>query len=486
MTTEIIGAKVAVARGRYRRSDLPVVLLVLCLALSFVSLVIYSAFRNRPSAPVAYPLATILLSGAVFYAALWWRQHDVSLLSLGGIAGAMVILYAVYPLLILLLNDLTYTPLNDNRLFADQASPEKIGSIAWYYVLYFESFATAYLATSGRSGRFRVQPDSVRKGIVPLILVLFVVTQLVVYGINVAFDMKPTSYTDSYRVMQQLPQIPRQILVNATQMGPTLLLLLMCLLFLEFRRYRFLIAAIVLWNVLEALRVMQGRSGMFMLLLIVGFLYHHFVRRVRVLPIAVIGLLLVALSTWMGIVRQGSTVGAVAGAHGTSEFEAIVANAYDLKYVRAASGILRDQPTIYFGDFISVVPQQLVPFTKRLKAEWYLSIYYPEFGASGGGMAFGVVSEAITGWGWIELLVRGVFVGVLFGLIHRRFSSRPITLWQLAFYLWLLVWSYQLVRNTTFGLLSWAEYYFLVPVIALRATHYLASSARRRLRGVIA
>lgn len=485
MTTEIVQADATVTGRRRARGHLPLLPLVLCIATILAFLIVYLSFLNEPSAPVVYPLATILFSAVIFYSALWRRQRDISILSLGGFAGAMVILYAAYPLLILLLNRLTYTPQSDNRLFAEQPSPETVGSIAWMYVLYFASFAAAYLATSGRNGRFHVQADSVHKGIVPLILVLFAATQALVIGMNAVFGLNPSSYLDSYRVVQQLPRIPRQLLVNASQMQPTLIILLMCALFMRYQRYRFLIAAIVIWSTFTALRAMQGRGGMFIMLLIVGCLYHHFVRRLRALPILLIGILLVALSTWMGAARQSSTAGVLAGAQGTSEFEAIFANAYDLKYVRDASGILRDQPVIYFGDFISVIPQQLLPFAKRLKAEWYLNAYYPEYAARGGGMAFGVVAEAITGWGWIELVVRGVLVGAVFGFIHRRFTSRPITLWQLAFYLWLLVWSYQLVRNSTFGLLQWAEYHFLLPVIAVWILHYLAWPARHRLRAVL-
>jgi len=486
MTTEIIDVNGSAGRARRRRDDLLIVplALALCIAIALAFLIVYFAFLNRPSAPVVYPLATILFLAVIFYSALWWRQRDISILSLGGFAGAMVILYAVYPLLIFLLNHLTYTPLSDNRLFADQPTPDRIGSIAWSYVLYFVPFAAAYLATSGRAGRFRVQADSVRKGSVPLILGLFALTQVLIYGMGLVFDLSASSYTDSFRVVQRLPQLPRQLLVNAAEIQPTLVMLLLCVLFFRYRRYRFLIAAIVLWSIFTALRELHARSGMFVLLLMVGCLYHHFVRRFGALSIILIGILFVALSTWMGIARESSMLDVVSGAHGTSEFETIVANAYDLKYVRGASGILRDQPIIYFGDFISVIPQQLLPFTKRLKADWYLNAYFPEVAASGGGMAFGVVAEAITGWGWMELIVRGALVGVVFGLIHRRFTSRPITVWQFAFYLWLLVWSYQLVRNTTFCILVWSEYHFFMPVIAVRTLHYLAF-ARHRLHGAI-
>ena len=486
MTTEIIDVIGSVGRGRRRRDDLLMMSLALALVIALVLafLTVYFAFLNRPSAPVVYPLAAILFLAVIFYSALWWRQRDISILSLGGFAGAMVILYAVYPLLIFLLNHLEYTPLSDSRLFPEQPTPDRIGSIAWSYFLYFLTFAAAYLATSGRSGRFRVQADSARKGILPLILVLFAATQVVAYGVSLVFDLSASSYLESFRVVHRLPQIPRQLLVNVAQMQPTLQMLLMSVLFLRYRRYRFLIAGIVFWNTFKALHEIHARNSMFVMLLIVGCLYHHFVRRFRALPIVLIGILLVALSTWMGIARESSKISVVAAAHGTSEFETIVANAYDLKYVRGVSGILKDQPLIYFGDFITVIPQQLLPFTKRLKWEWYLSTYYPELAASGGGLAFGVIAEAITGWGWIELIVRGALVGVVFGFIHRRFTSRPITVWQFAFYLWLLVWSYQLVRNSTFCILVWSEYHFFVPVIAVRTLHYL-TFARHRLHGAI-
>src|SRR5688572_1541257 len=99
MTTEITQENGSVTGRRRPRGHLSLLPLALCIATILAFLIVYLLFSNRPSAPVVYPLATILFSAVIFYSALWRRQRDISILSLGGFAGAMVILYAAYPLL---------------------------------------------------------------------------------------------------------------------------------------------------------------------------------------------------------------------------------------------------------------------------------------------------------------------------------------------------------------------------------------------------
>ena len=439
--------------------------------------------RGSDAAPVIFPLVALGLCAALFFGTLWWRERSTPL-NIGAFGALIVVVYAAYPAVVYLLNGLTYSIASDNRLLIAQPVPKEIGLLTWWYVFYFVAFAVFYIAVAKGRGHFVLDLKSVPRGVVWLIVALSIIIEAIAALIGLFYETAGATYQESYVVVQRLPLAVRQIFANVVAMRMTLLILLMCVLFSHYRRARLWIIAIVGWNVATTLRHMHARGDMFILLAVVAFLYHHTVRRFRmsVAFIAVVSLL--ALSTWMAVVRGGGNVTAREGALGGSEFESILGNAYDLKFVRGASGVMISQPALYFSDIASLVPQQLLPFQKGTKADWYLATFYPASAATGVGFAFGVLSEAITGFGWMEMVVRGALVGLAFGWLHRRYSSRPLSLWELAFYVWLMAWSYQIVRNTTFCLLQRFEYHFFVPVVAIRSIRFvLLKGGWRRLLG---
>jgi hypothetical protein len=79
---------------------------------------------------------------------------------------------------------------------------------------------------------------------------------------------------------------------------------------------------------------------------------------------------------------------------------------------------------------------------------------------------FGVVAQAVIGWGFPELILRGAVLGLVFAAIHRWYVRRSTSLWVTASYLFLCVWSYYTVRATTFHI-AYFVVYRLVPAIAL-------------------
>jgi hypothetical protein len=455
-------------------------------ALVVAGVLLHMAFQGRPAAAVVYPAAAIVAAAAVFFAIVTVRERGAPLFNLGGFAAAMIFVYAIYPIVVYLANGLTYTSNNDIRLWISMPVPEEIGALTWWYLIFFLSFGAAYLLTSGSGGKIRLDMTSAAGGIIWLIIALAGAIELITVATGSVFETSGGSYTETYAVVQRLPQFVRQIFVNAVSMRTTLLILVLCVLFSNYRRNRIWIFLLALWIVIGRLRAMGDRTELFIVLIACAFLYHNLVRRISIWLAVAGGILLLALSTWMAIAREGKTAPIRERAIGTSEFEAILVNAYDLRFVKHASGVMKDRPGLYFSDLTSLVPQQLLPFEKEVKSDWYLITYYPAARELGNGFAFGVLSEAVTGWGWPELIVRGVLIGILFGLFHRRIKSRPVSLWQLAFYLWLTVLSFQVIRNTSFGLLQWAEYHFFVPVIAIRIGHYLFLRGRLMRRRVLA
>jgi len=443
--------------------------------------------RGERVLPVAQPLVVLMGAGVLFLGILLRRERAAPFLSLGGFAGAMILLYSVYPLLIFVMNGGVYTPRSDVRLFEWPPAPEDIAIFGWWYLVFLLSFAVAYLLvapSTRRSGPLAVQAPP--RGMLIVVLTAFVALQIYLTTTRILFDLGGDDYFEGYVQVQNLPLLVRQFYVHLAEMRVTLLILLLSVLFAQYRRYRRWIALLAAVEVVSSLQVLQSRTEIFVFLVALMVLYHNLVRRIPMWIAATAGVLLVGAFVFLGMVRSSGLQGATALdlVRGDSEFEAIMSNAYDLRSVKRATGALTAQPAVYFSDFTNVLPQQLLPFQKRDKAEWFLTTYYPKAAASGNGFAFGALAEAVTGFGWIELLVRGAVVGLAFGLFQRRLVRGPVTVWRMTLSVWMLVFSYQLLRNTTFCYLTRAEYGVFVPLVAVRAGHYFLAVGRRRLHAL--
>jgi hypothetical protein len=82
---------------------------------------------------------------------------------------------------------------------------------------------------------------------------------------------------------------------------------------------------------------------------------------------------------------------------------------------------------------------------------------------------FGVVPQAMIGWDWPELVLRGGVLGLAFAGVHRWYARRSASLWATTFYVFLCLWSYFTVRSTTFHILLYVVYGFLPALVLLVA-----------------
>lgn len=456
-----------------------------------IALTLLFSSRGHELFPVISAVTAVVSTAILFLALLRRREAGATpIFQIGGVYGVMVMLYGAYPLVVYLANGGRYSVNQDLRLYLAQPTPAEMARLGWWYAIYLAAFAAMYLLmTSGVATRCRLSDKRPPRGLVGVVLLLFVVIHLVLLGFKLTFAMNPTTYSESYLVVQQLPRLARQIFSKASMMLPTLQLLLLTLWFANYQRNRKYIISFL--AVVAYLQLAHGgsRTVLFLVFLAAVMLYHHLVRPITMRLAVIGGSVALFLFLLLGVLRYGVTHGELVSGDRdfdrSSEFESIMGNAYDLMYVRDAAGEFLGKPALYLGDFAALVPQQLLPFEKTNASLWYLERYWPEVAAAGGGMAFGVVSEAIVGHGWHELIWRGLLIGLVFGCAHRYLASRRIGYVGLLFYVWVFVWSYQTIRATTFHLVQSAVYTLLVPLIAVWLLHYLIrfrSPLRRVLR----
>jgi oligosaccharide repeat unit polymerase len=431
---------------------------------------------------VTVPLAVGLITTLAFFWALSCRRHGSVPFELGAVYLAAVALYMAYPLIGFLALQQAYTPLNDSRLYLMQPGAAEVGGVGWLYACHLASFGIVYMLVRGR---LPIQKRTLR---VPdtavLVAAAGVYAVIETYGVFVGlfFDTAATTYAETYLAARRLPLFVGQVLNHLSGAKFPLSLILLAALFGRYRKYRLAIMGWLLLVAAVTAARLGSRTDLVLLLLAAAMMYHLVVRPLAPRVVAAFGVVGLSGFIALGMLRsaQGGSL-EVTSANPfvyASEFETLFANALHLNRVKPTIGKL--PPAFYLADVAAVIPQQLAPFTKIDRADWYVSTFFRPYSASGGGLAFGTVSEAVLSGGWVAALVFGAALGFIFAKIHRFYARHADRFWVLVFYVWVTALGYQSFRNTTFALLVLFVYRFIPAVLLV---NLLAHGIKRVARG---
>jgi hypothetical protein len=386
------------------------------------------------------------------------------LFPLGRMYALVVALYVAYPAIAYLALGGDYQPTNDNRLWAIQPSASTVLMITGYGVAHLVAFVAAYALLRGRRGVLPPQaaPRSIGAGIVVAygaLTVFFLV-------LGCFYDLTASDYLDSYLVPTRLPLLLAQLFVHLTGVRLTLKLVLLLWLFVDYRRYRW---PLWIWLVAESLATvlrMGSRTEMVLLVMAALMLYHAYVRRIHPAMVVAAGLAGLLVFTVLGTLRAGVRFENANLFVYNSECDSIFANAVDIEEHILAGEVEPLPAAFYLQDLLALVPQQLLPIPKMDASRWYVETFHRAFADQGGAMAFGTIPQSLLGGRLLEVILRGIALGVLFAGAHRLAARHSASFWPALCYLWLVVFCYQSFRATTFSLLVLFEYR-IVPVFLL-------------------
>ena len=115
---------------------------------------------------------------------------------------------------------------------------------------------------------------------------------------------------------------------------------------------------------------------------------------------------------------------------------------------------------LYFNDIITIFPpSQILPFQKIEASDWYL--VHQGYKDSGTGFMWGVISQSLIGFGYLELLLRALFLAILGKYLHNKIRVDTINFYQILFYVFLCLKAYYTFRNTTLGIIPFVAYEFI-------------------------
>jgi oligosaccharide repeat unit polymerase len=387
---------------------------------------------------------------------------------------AIVLVYALVPLVGFILSGFTFEANLDARLPLLAHGSEEVLQVAGLHLLFLFGFCLVYSLFRPRQRGFAPGDVVCTDGRLPAILAVAAVASALaplvmkrVLGVESAED-----YIGTYLEMAGQPLWIQQVygVMNAT--GTAMLIAAIVAAFAFRRRLLFLATAVVVGLTLFAIASGGSRTLAMATLLSLIVSYALVVRPISIGRAALLGGLMISVFVFAQFLRDFAAeeeVTSFAALLVNNEFSIVFVNALDIdqrSQSLARAGIL---PNFYFVDLGRFFPQQILPFEKVDPNKWYVTTIYPEYAEQGGGLAFGAITEAAAGFGPAEALIRGLLLGLLFAFV-QAVVSRPRfrTLMSLIAYVWLVVFCYQSFRDTTFSLAGRFVYNALPALLLVR------------------
>jgi hypothetical protein len=439
------------------------------LAVIVGALVLAGIVATEERLPVLLPIVAVtLVAGTFGWRLSRQRESGFPYFEIGVVYVAVVWLYTVFPLVGFVANGLRQTPANDMRLYAFRPSPIELGSIGWYHVAHLLAFAAAYLLWRGRVPAWNAGFRGPDRATVAAAVFAYLTIGGYFLFLHLYFDLSASTYLETYLVHKRLPLIHAQLFNHLGGVKFILELILLAALFADYRRWRLVIAGWIVVMVSLAFIRLWSRTEMVVQVGAAVMMYHYGVRRLRLGHVTACGVIGLSVFLLLGVLRyqQGmkgwfdaSDIDPIFGY--ASEFENNLANAYDVSRLQAL-GLIKNLPVaLYLCDLLALIPQQLIPVEKVNPAVWYVSTFYPDYAAVGGGLAFGTIAESILGFGWVDTVARGGILGLILAQVYRWHAWSGGRLWPFIGYVWLTVSVYLSFRGTTFILVGLFLYRFV-------------------------
>jgi hypothetical protein len=348
-----------------------------------------------------------------------------------------------------------YHPVFSQRLIRLHPSQEDVFSLLIMTASYAVSFTVIYWLLQRKATsiqNIRLLKISNGKFIAAGLIVILAAG----VGLTQSLSLPDTTYYgERFQQISSLPLGTRQLLKLIAGFGSVAGIVFITGIFQRWPRYRPLIYIFVLMTMVTFISTgSRGQffGGVFML----AILWHILKRPLssRYWLLAGVGgvVLFLFLGILRGLIDQDISYLAFFG-RGLGEFDHLWANSVEV-YQAAMQGSVNVSLSTRFGEFWAFIPSQLLSIEKQTLSDWFLDAFYPEYKALGGGWAFGALAQVGVGGGAFEASIRGAALGCIFGMAYLAYRNSTSSWWVFPSYMFLLVFSFNSIRNTTFWFLT--------------------------------
>jgi hypothetical protein len=379
----------------------------------------------------------------------------------------VLFLYSAAPALSFYFQDGVYLTWLSGRLFSLQPTISQTMDLLNISICYALGFTVVYIGL-----RKKIKPlvfskiDIISDKVLISASVLFLISKISVTllyfsGLIGAAD----TYIEEYRVINEAPTLVKQFLKIVGASGNICYLIVVVGLFQRWPRTRFAVLILLLITFIS-FNPDGSRTSIVMNLFAMIVSWHVYVKKIKTWIWVLFCTVSLMVFTVLGALRgvEEITNDKVSDSFkGLGEFEAIWSNGVQMIQEKSKNN-LTVPFDVRFSEFWQFIPSQLLPFEKSSLSVWYVKKYYPSFQEAGGGWAFGSVAQSALGGGYMEALFRGMALALLYHIIFKFYRNRPQVWWSYPFYLQILIFSYQSIRDTTFSQLT-EIFQILLPTI---------------------
>lgn len=393
----------------------------------------------------------------IFYTSMLKKVNGETLFcDLGFIYCSLLVLYTVIPGLVLVYG-LT-KPGDPIAVMLDTMSitVTDLSKHLWRHFLFLTSFSVGYYFFRGKE---KFNSVEIKKSMHFSIVSLFFIIFLCLFILSV-LSAPVESYFDNYTRYDHLAVPLRKFVSVLVRFKGGFYVILLTLLFLNFKKYKYYIfVSVLLICIYELLYSHGSRINVFIILLQVFFLYNYIVEVVSAKKLITYAFVLLAFFSVVEIIRilDGnieSTKGVVSdeGIKPPGELGALFITSFHLYSERTKGTLPKREWTMFFYDVIS--PFSFNSDTSLNPMYWYAKYYFPESKVPP--FTIGPIAESAIWGGEIDLFFRGIINGIYFAFIVRWFIRRRKMWWGIATYAFLF--SYSVIT------LKYSVFFYLTPV----------------------
>jgi hypothetical protein len=431
------------------------------------TLIWFVVFLFRPAffvrnVQILLPSFAVLAIFLCFSLWLRFQVQDNVLGEIGFVYLALAVAYTVFPAYAFLVLDSLSSGAGFQKLAELAPDQGELGLQLWRQVLFIAAIGFGYLLFRGKvapkSNSIRNSGDT-DKPIIRTLFVAVLFSVIALWSLSAPVD----TYIDNYTRYDNLSWIGRRVVTICVVLKTGGTLVLLTILFRNYRRYRLYIWAFVLLRAIYEVRFSLGsRIEAFEILMAAAILYHYCFKRITLkrglLVMLAFGLVFsvieMARSSDFDFSAFKETASQDQGMP-AGELAALFVPGFHLYSERSQGTLPPVEWQVFFNDFISLVP--LVDQTKWNPMYWYARNYFPD--AIVPPMTLGPIAVSALWGGEIGLAILGLINGALFAFLMRWFA-REGGRWQ-------VMTIYVFCYSTCIMCLKHSIFYHLAPLVKI-------------------
>jgi len=427
--------------------------LLLAIAIFFNILIVLNL--NESIALYAYPIVWLIVLMISFTILLIKKVGDNLLAEIGFIYMSLCFVYTVLPSITFFIGNLS----DNDQLALLLPSNKEITNHMWRHVLFMFAFVLGYLLSRGNSKvpDANFNSTTVKRDLI--ISFLIILTTVCIVSL-LLFSGPVNSYYDHYTRYDHLPWLVRKFVSSLIRLNQGFYTILLFFLFLNFKRYKFLILVVLIAICVHEISYSFGsRIQSLIVLLIALFLYNIFVSKISIKKGAIVGLSLAAMFSILELAREsGMDINNLKesvssnGVKSASEFGSVFFPGFHLYSERAKGNLPPVEWPMFFNDFISIVT--FGDFGLWNPMGWYAKNYYPD--STVAPFTLGPIADSAIWGGETDLFFRGLLNGLLFAWLVKWLIKNITTWW--------IVCIYTYCYATSILTLKYSVFYHLTPI----------------------